>query len=288
MDNQFPYDIDNELGVVQFFVQECPGVYFISCNPQFESSLCNEFYIVEETTPAISNEAKKMGHRLAGHPNLLAYEIEDVSGGQKIVEYEASKFRALNGLCLSNEATLHGIAIDGMETNPEYFGTYPVPSYTPWGYTLRHKAIDNGAYWIETDQCCRILAICYAMHDELSEAAQKLAVQEERDKELGLDNTMGYLFFTKEASCLPVFELMQARRHWERSGIINRRALENAIWRYYPEYATEYNIQEVTGQHDMAGQLLNSIGANVDLNKSIENMIVMSHETDVDFCTLME
>jgi hypothetical protein len=219
---------------------------------------------------------------------LLAYKIEDVTSGQKIIEYEVCKFHAGAKPAPSDRTKLRQLAMDGMEVNPDYFGTYPVPFVTPWGHTLRHKSIDNGVYWIETDQCRRILALCYVLHDELSEAARKLAVQNSRDKELGLDHTMGYLFFTQEASCIPIFELMQARRHWESSGIINRIALENAIWLNYPAYATEYNIREATGQHDMTGLLFRSIGADVELNRLPEKMIAMSHEANVDFCTLME
>lgn len=288
MDKRFPYDVTDELGEVQFCEEQCPGVYFISCTPKVNKGLCSEFYIIEKGTQAIPNEVKRMGRQLEHNPELLAYALEDVSGGQKIVAYEAGKFRIMHGLSLPEGISLNSIALDGMETNPEYFGTYPVPSRTPLGYTLRHKAIDNGVYWIETDQCRRVLAVCSILCDELSDAACALAVHERSDKEEGLTDTITYLFFTKEASCIPVYELMQARKHWWTSGIINRQALENAVWRSYPEYAASYNLQEAAGQHDMLGLLLNDLNIPADLTHSDEHMIAISPNADTEFCTLME
>jgi len=288
MDKHFPYNVTDELGEVLFSEERCPGVYFISCTPKTDTGLPCEFYIIEKRANAISSEVKRMGRLLADNPDLLAYALEDVSGGQKIVEYEACKFCVMRGMPLPEGVTLQSLAMDGMETNPEYFGLYPIPYRTPWGYTLRHKVIDNGVYWIETDQCRRVLAICYTLHDELSDAVRELGVQERRDREEGLDNTMGYLFYPKESSCIPIFELMQARPHWESSGIIKPKALENAIWRYFPEYAANYNLQEASGQHDLAGLLLNDLKIPVDLTRSNEKMIAMSPDMDTEFCTLME
>ena len=284
MDRQFPYDVTDELGEVQFCEEQCPGVYFISCIPKVNKGLCREFYIIEKGTQTIPGEVKRMGLQLAHTPELLAYALEDASGGQKIVAYEASKFRVMHGHPLPEGTTLRGIALDGMETNPEYFGTYPVPARTPLGYTLRHKAIDNGVYWIETDHCRRVLAVCSILQDELSAAACALAVQERGDQGEGL----AYLFFTKETSCIPVYELMQARRNWWASGIINKQALENAIWRGYPEYAASYNLQEIAGQHDMPGLLLNDLNIPAGLTHSDEHMIAISPDADTEFCTLME
>ncbi len=288
MDKQFPYDVTDELGEVQFCEEQCPGVYFISCIQKVNKGLCREFYIIEKGTCAIPGEAKRMGRQLAYTPDLLAYALEDVSGGQKIIEYEASKFRVMHGLALPEGVTLYDIALDGMETNPEYFGTYQVPSHTPLGYTLRHKAIDNGVYWIETDQCCRVFAVCSILCDELSDAACALAAQECSNKKGSLAHMMDYLFFTKQASCIPVYELMLARKHWWTSGVINRQALENAIWCSYPEYAANHNLQETAGQHDMLGLLLNDLNIPADLTHSDEHMIAISPNADTEFCTLME
>ena len=81
---------------------------------------------------------------------------------------------------------------------------------------------------------------------------------------------------------------MRARKHWWTSGIINRKALENAVWRSHPEYAADYNLQEASGQHDMLGQLLNELNIPVDLTHSDEHMIAISSDADTEFCTLRD
>lgn len=276
MDGFFPYDIEAELGEVQFFSEECPGVYVLSCRQ--EEGPCREFFIVEETASMIPSRVKKLGQRLVNRPALLAYELEDLSGGQKIVEYEVSKYRAVHGLPLPEGVTLHSLALDGMELNPEYFGTFPVPWETPWGRTLRHKAIQNGVYWLETERSRRVLALCRILEDALSDAARELA-------EPGAGE--GYLFFQEQASCIPLFELLPVHRQWETS-CINRKALENAIWRYYPEYAVEYNAQEAAGRHSLTGLLFRSLESQVDLTAYDQRMIALSPDTGTAFCTLLD
>lgn len=277
MDGYFPYDVEAELGEVQFFSEECPGVYVLSCRQ--EEGPCREFYIVEEEIASmIPSSVKKLGRRLARCPNLLAYEMENLSGGQKIVEYEVDKYRAAHGLPLPEGVTLHSLALDGMELNPEYFGTFPVPWTTPWGRTLRHKAIQNGVYWLETERSRRVLALCRILEDALSGAARKLA---------GDGGGEDYLFFQEQTSCIPIFELLPAYRQWE-TYCINRKALENAIWRYYPEYAVEYNAQEAAGRHSLTGLLFRSLGSQVDLTAYDQRMIVLSPDTGTAFCTLLD
>lgn len=273
MDDHFPRDVEGELGEIQFFSEECPGVYVLSCRQ--DEGPCREFYLVEESASMIPPSVKKLGRRLASCPNLLAYEIENPSGGQKIVEYEVNKFRAAHGLPLPDGVTLRDIALDGMGLNPEYFGTFPVPSVTPWGPTLRHKAIDNGVYWLETEGE-RVLALCGILEDALSDAARKLA-----------EPGVGYLFFQEEASCIPIFELLPVHRHWEPSRI-DRKALENAIWRYYPEYAVQYNTQEAAGQHSLTGLLFRSLGSRVDLTAYDQRMIALSPDAGTAFCALLD
>ena len=275
MENCFPRDVEGELGEIQFFSEECPGVYVLSCRQ--DEGPCREFYLVEETASMIPPGVKKLGRRLASCPDLLAYEIENPSGGQKIVEYEVNKFRAAQGIPLPDGMTLRDIALDGMELNPEYFGTFPVPSVTPWGCTLRHKAIDNGVYWLETEGG-RVLALCGILEDALSDAARKLA-------EPGAGE--GYLFFREEASCIPIFELLPVHRQWETSRI-DRKALENTIWRYFPEYAVEYNAQEAAGQHSLTGLLFRSLGSQVDLTAYDQRMIALSPDAGTAFCALLD
>lgn len=278
MERRFPHEIGAELGEVLFFREECPGVYLVSCRR--EGDLCREFYVVEETAPMISPGAKERGRRLRICPNWLAYALEDVSGGQKIVEYEVGRFRAAHGLPLPEGVTLFSIARDGMELNPEYFGTFPVPAMTPWGPTLRHRAIDNGVYWLETQGERRVLALHGVFRDALSGAAAELAQQLEGEGE-------GYRFFPERASCIPLFELLPLRRSWEGSRI-DRRALENAIWRDYPEYAAAYNAREAAGRHSLTGWVLRSLGGQAELSTRAEQMIALSPGAGTEFCTLLD
>lgn len=277
MERRFPHDIEAELGEIQFFKEECPGVYILSCRR--EGGLCHEFYIVEETAPMISAGAKNLGRRLRTCPNWLIYALEDISGGQKIVEYEAGRFRSAHGLPLPEGVTLHSLAMDGMELNPEYFGTFPVPTMTPWGPTLRHRTIDNGVYWLETQRENRVLALYSILHDTLSDAAGKLAERLDREEDCW--------FFPERASCIPLFELMQIHRSWETSRI-DRRALENAIWRCYPEYAAAYNAREAVGHHSLTGLVLRSLGEEAEISALEERMITLSPDAGTDFCTLLD
>lgn len=83
------------------------------------------------------------------------------TNGHRIVRYELYKYRLQHGLPLPEQSALRDTAVYGMELHPEYFGPYPVPLHTPRGNTVRHKRLLNGVYWIETDQCRELLAVCY-------------------------------------------------------------------------------------------------------------------------------
>ncbi len=58
-----------------------------------------------------------------------------------------------------------------------------LPIYTPNGFTVRYQTLENGIYWIETDECKEILAVCYPIwYAELPGTAQKLGKITEYDK----------------------------------------------------------------------------------------------------------
>ena len=65
--------------------------------------------------------------------------------------YEILKYKTMHNHPLPEGESLQDTALYGMELCPDYFGTYPVPPQTPWGRTLRHRPLDNGIYWMETD-----------------------------------------------------------------------------------------------------------------------------------------
>ena len=52
----------------------------------------------------------------------------------------------------------------------------------------------------------------------------------------GYDKTLGSLFFSRENSCIALYELMQTRPAWAGT-LIDKSALMNKIWKNCPKYA---------------------------------------------------
>lgn len=221
----------------------CPGVYFITAlNKAVPLELGVDYYIVLKNSPAISATGKAYGKEVANHPELLSYRYEDERSGQFVVEYEAYKFMTNNHMPLPEGETLCETALYGTELNPEYFGTYPVPVMTPWGYTLRHKTVGNGIYWMETEECCWILGVHDLLTNDLSDKTQKRGKRLDYGQENDADS-FGYLFFDLESSCLALYELVYLHNEW--LDVINRTALENTICLNHPDYAEAHNQQQL-------------------------------------------
>ena len=241
--------LETKLGPIHEIEQICPDVCYIS-------SASGECFAVAREGPAISRYTKTYGTGLPDHPDTLLYPLDKPDSGWMIVRYELCKYLTKNLHPLPEGLTLRAAAIFGAECHPEYFGAIPVPSLTPHGCTLRYANLGNGIYWTETEQCTEMLAVCFPIWDaELSEAAQKLGIP--------VSDSMGGLFFPEAASCVPIFELMQTRRAWER--FVDVPALMNAMWEGFPEYVLAYNGWEQAGLNDLPGVLLSSFGAEVEL-----------------------
>lgn len=261
-------------GEIVFSEVMCPGVYYLRTEQQ-------EYYAVQSGSKAISKEAKAYGAVVPDCPGILLFDHLIPKSGKEIIEYEVKRYQRICEGSPVADFTLHNSAIFGMELYPQYFGEFPVPFSTPLGYTCRHWRIDNGIYWIETDQCKACLAVSFPYCDEFSSAANELAIQTKDDRREGIDNTLGFLFFPQEASCIPIFELMGIR-NWDK--IINKAALMNAIWWHFPEYAAAYNKNEQAGVHDLLGMMQTSLGqTSVELHGSLEHMIAMTPNAGVDF-----
>lgn len=139
------------------------------------------------------------------------------------------------------EEVFHDRAVHAMDAYAEYFGDFPVPYHTPEGYTLRHRMLGNGIYWLETSRGKELLALCFPIWNaELSDAAIALAKMTDQDRRAGASKSLCYAFFSKEDSCVPIYELATERPIWE-GGYINVPALMNALWEYAPEYAMHRN-----------------------------------------------
>lgn len=275
MDDNLLDLLARELGEIYRWEEECPGVYYLAV--LLDAANAEEYYIVLGDAP-ISQEARAMGRPLQSAP-VLTYLLDSEDGAHTAVRYEVLKYLTLHGLPLPEGSTLLDTALFGTERRPDYFGAYPVPFLTPWGRTLRHRPLDNGVYWLETEQCLEVLALCYPVWDgELSEGLSELG------QTLEIEGEMGYLYLSKEAACVAVWELLRTRSELIDAGLIHKPELMNAIWRYQPGYALGYNAQEQAGLHDALGLLLYTLGVeDRELEGSPEYMIAMDPEAGTDY-----
>jgi len=275
-------NLEDKYGKIHEMQQLSQGAYYISLQSPARP-FCSEYYAIFADSPVISPEAKAYGKPAPNHPELLMYPLDDPYAGYMVVRYEIYRYYACSHIPLPDVETLHSIALTGMEYHPEYFGNFPIPSSTPHGLTVRHRALANGVYWIETDQAVQMLAVTYPLWDGLSDMAQKVAEQLPHDLECGIENTLGYMFFEERTSCIPIFELLNSYPTWTETGLIDKLALMNAIWQDFPEYAIIANGWEQSGTNDMVGTLLIELGEDVERNVSSEQLIRISPEAGTNF-----
>ena len=87
-----------------------------------------------------------------------------------------------------------------------------------------------------------MLAICYPIWQaDITLSEQNHGEQLEYDRIHGIDNTLGYLFFSKRNSVIPLYELSLLHSEMKESGVIDMAALLNAICESYPEYTAIHN-----------------------------------------------
>lgn len=256
-----------ELGEIRLCEEECPGVYYLYALP--ENGCGKEYYLVLADAP-ISQDARALGRPLKTFSALI-YLFDSEDGGRSAVQYEVLKYKITHDLPMPEGVSLRDIALYGMELCPDYFGTYPVPPQTPWGYTLRYRPLDNGIYWLETDQCVYVLSVCYPVwSSELPDGLLNIAGKLDHEDE------MGNLFFREDSACIAIWELMRTRSELASLGLIRRVELMNAIWEYHPEYAMGYNAQEQAGLNEIS-KLLYVLGLeNRELKSPAEHMMVIT------------
>lgn len=289
-ENEFPLDTGSEvqgLGIIKTVEQEIPEVYFLSIGPDLDFAPCEEYYAVLKSASAVSNEAKAYGRRLPDLPEILFYQMYGDDGSWKIISYEIEKYRREHRCSTLEGPSLLEIAWEGMEIHPEYFGSYPVPVETPLGYTVRHKTISNGVYWLETDTRRQVVAIYRGMCDDLSSTAKELSTLINGRFLPGQPDVWGYFFFEKEDSCIPVFEMLPLHPEWIERGIIDKKALMNAILQKYPQYALQNNFREQLGENDLLEKLLKDAGIAYTPNRALKNMISLSDEAGIEFYTFL-
>lgn len=257
---------------------EAPGVYYLTAHD------FGEIYLVSRSSPVISDEVKGYGKTSSDFPNLLFYPFKETTGGFRLVDYELEKYAVEQRLPEHDSASLRAVAVYAAEYHPEFFGTYPVPIYTPWGNTVRHRCIENGVYWLETDQCQEVLSICYPIWDAgLSIETASMGAVTEYDQSHDIDTILGYLFYKKKDACIPIFELLKTRQSWSHTGRITVPALMNAIWQNHPGYVLNHNIREQAGMNDAVSWLLGQFGIELPPNVSLKNIITLFPDAGVEY-----
>lgn len=280
-----PFDIEGHIGEVKAAEQLCPGVYYITALDS-EIGLPREYYAVNKSEAPLSPQAKAYGQELEGDDRILMFPLDDERGGGKVIEYEVQKYLKSHDLSLPDGEDALSTAFFGMEFYPEYFGDYPVPTITPRGVTMRHKRLACGVYALETERFERMIAVCYPVWSvDLSEYTVAQAEQLEYDKERGIDNTLGYLFFPESVGCLVLFELWKWYDEIMATGMVDRAAMMNAIYVNHPEYAVTYNRREQEGLNDSAAHFWRWLGYDVEPEGKESNLIVLDPETGTAYLT---
>lgn len=273
-----PLDL-GELGVVTEADLVMPGVYDVILENS-ETGVVVEGFIVLRSAVDISDMAKRYGKSNPDYPELLIYTEDSTGNSRYIIGYELFRYRILHQLALPEGESIRSIAAIGAEMYPEYFGGYPVPLLTPWGYTTRNKVIANGLYWLETEQCQRGLALASPIYDDLSDGARGLAERYDNDSS---EYAPAYLFFRESDSCVPLFELLSEMRKERLYCEINWAALMNAVYHCHPEYAAQHNLAEQVGLNDGFGRFLHTMGLEVELRSSPERLLSLTAQAGREF-----
>lgn len=204
-----PFDVSalgKVLGEITAMEYLCPGVYFVTAlNRTAPLKVGVDYYVVAKNSPAIFPVAKEYGKEIPDHPELLSYRFEDEHSGRFVVEYEAYRYMLRNHMPLPEGDTPRETAMFGAESNPEYFGMFPVPSITPWGCTLRHKAVCNGVCWLEPEENDWVLGVHSLLVDDLSEDLRSRGACIQTCD----DGLAGYVFFDGESGSSVLYELRQ-------------------------------------------------------------------------------
>lgn len=283
VENDFPYDyIEDDLGEIKAWSQFCGDIYLITAAGP-DSLLPNEYYIFRADTQILSDTAKAYGTALLTHPELRYVLLHNSNSGSTVIHYEVLRYLTRHGLPFpEGEDDFHVVAVYGMESNPEYFGTFPAPLITPHGFTLRYKIILNGIFALETEQGDRMIAIAYPIWDgDLSDYTKQYGLQLFQDMETDIHSTYGYLFFPEETACLALLEL--SRSYDFPDEIVNMAAVKNAVFQNHPEYMLQYNRNELAGRNDGAGMFFQILGFDVEPTGKNENLIGWTDNAGTDY-----
>ncbi len=238
--DNLPWDL-GELGIVNEAELVMPGVY--DAVLERKSRFTEEAFLVHRSAASISVSAKRYGQPVEDYPDYLVYMDSSEGNARYIINYELLRYKILHHLPLPKHDKILDIAIFGAEMYPDYFGLYPAPIWTPWGRTTRYMTIANGLFWLETERCQRGLAVAYPRYGDLSNGASGLAESFQSDMAFSGQHPP-HLFFREANSSVPLFELLSDIPDGQLVAPVDWAALMNAIWKYYPEYAIQFTLNE--------------------------------------------
>lgn len=280
LEGDYLFDLEEEIGTIISAEELCPGVYRINADP--EGDCMQEYFIVLDTAPMF-DKVQNYGKKLAG---LHLYATEDDSSGWRVVQYEATKYGITTQGRSAPEWVFRNMSLHAAKFHPEYFGAFPVPFHTPCGYTLRYRTLANGIYWLETSMCKELLAVCHPIWDaELSFSAKMLCEAPVRLIAAIREKSTDYLFFSKEVSCIPIYELMETREEWDGT-VIHSPALMNAIWECMPKYALHVNGEKDPEFEAEVAALMVESGLKALPGPDGKHIIGMYPEAGTDFLLL--
>lgn len=283
VESSFPYaGIEADLGEITAWEQFCGDIYRVTAICP-DNLLPDEYYIFPANTQILSAAAKAYGSPLSSRPELLSVLHNVTGSGSTVIHYEVLRYLTRNKLPFpEGEDNYHVVAVYGMESNPEYFGAYPVPLITPHGYMLRYKVIFNGMFALETELGDRMVAIAYPIWaDDLSDYTLQFGLKAFPDMAQDIHRTYGYLFFSEETACLALLEL--SRSYEYPADIINMAAVKNTVFQNFPDYMIQYNQNEISGRNDGIGRFYQMLGMEVELSGKEENLIALSPDVGTEY-----
>ena len=246
MDIYPQFSIDQDWGTPYFIEECCPGVYFLLTKSD-SRTIGKELYAISKdyNGDIISKETMRYGVESNG---MLLFDLDKDDSGARLVDYEIKRYRVKMGLALDPMDSIYSTALFASEHYPSYFGGQIPPRYTPYGLTVRVKTVENGIYFLETDQCKWLLALSYTIWDSgLTAELEALGSFYAHDLASG-ENATRYLFFTQD--CFPpvIYELCEIGPYQGFADFISsKQALMNAVWEQSPLYAIQWNLREQLG-----------------------------------------
>ncbi len=276
-------ELEDDLGIIETTSEIAPGIYYVVATEE-ETALHAEYYIADKECSLLSEKAKSYGRPLQHQDRYISYRVDSPKDGRMVFEYEVNRYLAKQEKPLLDCKTLLEIVTYGREVNPEYFGNYPAPCVTPRGFMLRYATLANGVFLIETDRLERVIAVCQPIWDgDLSEYVIGKAEMLDFDRLNGIYRTGGYMFFSENDACVALLEIMYWNAAVKESEHLDMAAMMNAIWKYHPDYAVTHNMREQTGLNDCTGLFMQSIGLDVELKGSVDNVIFLTENAGTEY-----